>query len=467
MLDLDNPIVLTSGNRHDEPQCTDNDEARAQLCDIADYFLLHDREIVNRLDDSVVRVMAGEARLLRRARGYVPAPVRLPEGFGRAAPILAMGGELKNTFCLSQGGKALLSQHMGNLEEAAVLEDYRRNLDLYRVLFDHHPAAIAVDRHPDYFSTRIGRTMADNEGVPLIEVQHHHAHIAACMAEHGLAADASPVLGIALDGLGLGDDGSLWGGEFMLADYGGYRRLARFAPVPLPGGARAMREPWRNTFAHLSVALGWPSVEEAWGDLGIVRYLCTKPVDTLQAMLDKGLNSPPASSCGRLFDAVAAAVGICRDHASYEGQAAIELEAMATEHFRREGANAYPGAWIERDELAELGWAPLWQALLHDLRRAVDPAIIAARFHQSLVQSVAGAAVRFCARNGTESVVLTGGVFQNRLLLEGVCEKLSEAGLRVLIPGRIPANDGGLALGQAVVAEARLGRDSSPSTSRR
>jgi hydrogenase maturation protein HypF len=257
----------------------------------------------------------------------------------------------------------------------------------------------------------------------------------------------------------LGDDGSLWGGEFMLAGYGGYRRLARFAPVPLPGGACAMREPWRNTFAHLSIALGWQSVEDAYGDIEIVRYLCTKPVDTLQAMLDKGLNSPPASSCGRLFDAVAAAVGVCRDLASYEGQAAIELEALAAEHFRREGANAYPGAWIDRGKLAELSWAPLWKALLHDLCRAVDPAIIAARFHQSVAQSVAGAAVRLCARNGIESVVLTGGVFQNRLLLEGVREKLSEAGLQVLIPGRIPANDGGLALGQAVIAEARLSRD--------
>jgi hydrogenase maturation protein HypF len=459
MRDLDRPIVLTSGNRHHEPQCIANADARDRLRDIADYFLLHDREILKRLDDSVVRVMAGEARLLRRARGYAPAPVSLPAGFDRGGQILAMGGELKNTFCLTYRGKAVLSQHMGDLEEAAVLDDYRNNLGLYRALFDHDPVAIAVDRHPDYFSTRVGRRMAVDAGVPLIEVQHHHAHIAACMAEHGLPADAAPVLGIALDGLGFGDDGTLWGGEFMLAGYGSYRRLARFAPVPLLGGARAMHEPWRNAFAHLCVAFGWQSVLEDYGDVEIVRYLCTKPVDTLQAMFDRGLNSPSASSCGRLFDAVAAAVGVCRTHAGYEGQAAIELEALAVEHFRRESENAYPVAWVENGELAELGWAPFWKALLNDLRHAVDPAIIAARFHQTVVQSVADNAVRLCMRNGIGSVVLGGGVFQNRLLLEGIREAISKAGLRVLIPGQIPANDGGLALGQAVIAKARLGRD--------
>lgn len=456
MRDLRRPVVLTSGNRQDEPQCIGNAEARERLRAIADYFLLHDREILNRLDDSVARVAAGAPRLLRRARGYAPAPIRLPAGFGGAGPIVALGGELKNTFCLSRNGRAILSQHMGDLEDAAVLEDYRHNLELYRTLFDHRPVAVAVDRHPDYLSTQLGRRMAEGEGLALVEVQHHHAHIAATMAEHGLPADSPPVLGIALDGLGYGDDGELWGGEFLLADYRGYRRVARFTPVTLPGGARAMREPWRNTFAHLHAAFGWQDVNDAYGDLEIIHYLRAKPVPTLLTMLDKGLNSPPASSCGRLFDAAAAALGVCRDSASYEGQAAIELEALATPHFQHERGYAYATEWKPDGEPAEIGWVPLWRSLLEDLRAGIAPAIIAARFHQGLAQAVADGAHALCQRHGIAVAALGGGVFQNRLLLEGVSERLFQRGLRVLAPQKAPANDGGLALGQAVIAEAQL-----------
>ena len=337
MENLARPIVLTSGNRSDEPQCIANDEARERLAGIADYFLMHDRDIVNRLDDSVARVMAGKPRMLRRARGYAPTPLPLPPGFENAPAVLAMGAELKSTFCLLKDGQAIVSQHMGDLEEAATHADYRRNLELYRNLFRFEPQLVAVDAHPDYISTKWGRALAQENGLPAISVQHHHAHIAAALGECGVPISAPPVLGIALDGLGLSEDAELWGGEFLLADYRSCRRLARFAPAALIGGAKAMREPWRNTLAHLHTFLGWENVRARHAGLEVVQRLERKPVETCLRMMERGINSPSSSSAGRLFDAVAAALGLCFDAASYEGQAAIELEALA------EGAMAGAG----------------------------------------------------------------------------------------------------------------------------
>jgi len=444
------PIVLTSGNRSDEPQATDNQEARQRLRRIADYYLLHDRDIVNRLDDSVLRVADGAPRLLRRGRGYAPLPIQLPDDFSTGTNILAMGGELKNTFCLLQAGRAILSQHMGDLEDAATSRDYRHNLQLYRLLFDFRPAAIVVDRHPNYLSTQLGRAIAAEEGLPLLEVQHHHAHIAGCMAEHGLALDAGKVVGVALDGLGFGEDGTLWGGEFLLADYAGFERIAWFQPVPMLGGAQAVREPWRNTFAHLLTSLGWEQVAEEFADLDIVRFLDGKPLATLQTMAQRGLNSPPASSAGRLFDALAAAIGICRESAGFEGQPAIELEALAAEHFHQQADEAY--GFELKDGC--LSWAPLWSAVLQDLGQGVAPGIIAARFHQCVASAVAETAGRLCSHRGLPTVVLSGGVFQNALLLERASVLLRKQGLDVLAPIATPANDGGLSLGQAVVGMA-------------
>jgi hydrogenase maturation protein HypF len=455
MQDMMRPLVMTSGNRSDEPQAIDNEDARRRLEGIADYFLLHDRDIVNRLDDSVLRVAAGKPRFLRRARGYAPQPILLPEAFAEAGQILATGGELKNTFCLLKAGRAILSQHIGDLEDALTLGDYRHNLDLYRQLFDHRPACIAVDEHPDYLSTRLGREQAQAEGLQLVEVQHHHAHIAACLAEHAIPLDTRPVLGIVLDGLGFGEDGTFWGGEFLLADYVGFRRLARFRPIPMPGGSRAMREPWRNTWAHLSCAFGWEQLRDQYPELDIVRFLETRPLVTLQTMVDQGLNSPMASSCGRLFDAVAAAIGVCRESVSHEGQAAIELESLAAPGFREQARHGYPHE-VNEEEIRTLGWRRLWQALLEDIHREVTPATIAARFHQGLVRAIVETAVELCRRFGLDTVVLGGGVFQNRLLLEGVSESLKGAGFGVLAPVALPANDGGLSLGQAAVAAARM-----------
>jgi len=448
-------MVLTSGNRSDEPQCIGNREARERLRGIADYWLLHDREIANRLDDSVIRQAAGKPRLLRRARGYAPQPIKLPEGFLDAPPILAMGGELKNTFCLLKQGSAVVSQHIGDLEEAAALKDYARNLSSYRDLFDHRPELIAVDMHPDYLSTRLGRDQAQREGLRLMEIQHHHAHIASCMAERGLPLDTAPVLGVALDGLGYGEDGSLWGGELLLADYRGYRRLAHFHPVPMLGGNRAAREPWRSAYAHLAGSLGWEAVTTRYGHLDIVRCVSGKPIEILDRMLAQGLNSPPASSCGRLFDAVAATLGVCTEATSFEGQAAIELESLAARAWSEIGGQGYHAETTDRGGMLVLCWGRLWAALLEDLSAGVPSGVVAARFHRGLARLVEQTALDLCDREGVDRVVLSGGVFQNRLLLEGVGGSLRSAGLKVLIPETLPANDGGLSLGQAVIAAAQ------------
>ena len=254
---LDRPLVMTSGNLADEPQATDNEEARQRLAGVAAYALVHDREIVNRVDDSVARVMGGKPRLLRRARGFAPAPLALPPGFEAAPPLMAMGGELKATFCLVHDGEAILSQHEGDLENAETFDDYRRALKLYAELFDHRPVALIADPHPEYLSSKLARARAASEPIALIEAQHHHAHVAACLAENLISLDAAPMLGIVLDGLGWGDDGTIWGGEFLLADYRSYKRLGLFKPVAMLGGAQAAREPWRNLYAHLMAAIGW------------------------------------------------------------------------------------------------------------------------------------------------------------------------------------------------------------------
>jgi len=441
------PIVLTSGNRSDEPQTISNQDARQRLDQIADYYLLHDRDIVNRLDDSVLRLVDGEPRFFRRARGYAPQPILLPEDCAGADNILAMGAELKNSFCLLKEGRAILSQHMGDLEDAATYLDYRHNLQLYRQLFDFQPAVIAVDKHPSYLSTQLGKVIAAEEGVQIVEVQHHHAHIAACMAEHGLPLDSGKVLGVALDGLGFGEDETIWGGEFLLADYHSFERVAHFQPVPMLGGAQAIREPWRNTFAQLMYVSDWQQIAEDHADLDIIRFLKDKPLATLQTMAKRGLNSPLASSAGRLFDAVAGALGVCRESAGFEGQAAIELEALASIHFVQQADFAY-GFELKHGCLS---WAPLWSALLKDLGDGVSPGVIAARFHHCVASAVTETAGRLCSLYDLKTVVLSGGVFQNCLLLERTSYLLRDQGLNILSPIATPLNDGGLSLGQALI----------------
>jgi len=450
---LKRPIVLTSGNRSDEPQCTGNAEAHRRLKGIADFWLMHDRDIVNRLDDSVVHVADGAPVVLRRARGYAPEAIRLPVGFGDAPRILAMGAELKSTFCILRGGEAILSQHIGDLEDAATHADYRSALGLYRQLFAFAPDVVAVDRHPDYLSTQLGRSVAAGEKVELCEVQHHHAHVAACLAEHGIPLSEPPVLGIVLDGLGLGADDALWGGEFLGCDYRTCERLAHFAPVALVGGAKAIREPWRNAFAHIERFVGWNNVARRHATLEIVRRIEQRPVGVLRQMLESGINAPLSTSAGRLFDAVAATLGVTPDAISYEGQAAIELEVLAGRAAHDIGA----GYRVDFEEGAPgvVGWGSLWHALLDDLSVGTPREVIAARFHQGLADGLARLGIDLAQRHGFKRVVLSGGVMQNRLLLEGLAKALRASGLEVLTARRIPANDGGIALGQAVIAAAR------------
>jgi hydrogenase maturation protein HypF len=455
LADWQTPLVMTSGNRIEEPQCIDNREAAERLQPLADLFLLHDRAIVNRVDDSVARIMDQAPRVLRRARGYAPAPVRLPVGFEQAPMLLALGGELKNTFCLSKAGEAILSQHLGDLENLISYQDYLRNLTLYRDLFDHRPSALVADLHPNYRATHHARSLAAELAIPLMQVQHHHAHIAGVLAENGWPLDAERVLGVALDGSGYGSDGTLWGGEFLLADYRGFRRLGALRPVPLPGGTQAILQPWRNSFSQLETCLGWARVVSDWEDLEAVRWLKQQPLETLGKMMQTGLNSPRSSSCGRLFDAVAGLLAICREGISYEGQAAIELEAVALSAAQQDHPGYDFGLWVE-EGLQLLDPGRLWPALLDDLAAGVDRREIAWRFHQGLIRALADMASRLARAEGVETLALSGGVFQNRTLFEGLLEALRVAGFQVLTHRLVPPNDGGLSLGQIAIGAARV-----------
>ena len=450
MQELARPLVMTSGNRHNEPLVIDNEVARRQLSAIADYLLLHDRDIRRRVDDSVIRSIAGAPRMLRRARGYAPHTIALPAGFDHDAQVLAMGGQQKTTFCLIRQGRAILSPHIGDLGSVDTYRDYQRQLNDYQQLFAVQPTVVAVDRHPDYLSTRLGRQYAENFAASLHSVQHHHAHIAAVMVEHGLLPDTPPLLGIALDGSGYGDDGTVWGGEFLLADYRGFSRVARFQPVPMPGGSRSVREPWLNTYAHLASFLGWDSVVRKYPGLESIRFIRQQSLTVLQTMVERHVNSPLTSSAGRLFDAVAAFIGVRRQMISYEGQAAVELEALAVTAVPQRGDEAQGYGYRLADDCID--WTPLWSGLLDDAYRGVTARCMALRFHQTVIAAVSDMALRLCTQHRVDTVVLSGGVFQNRLLSEGVRHLLQYQGLNVLLPSKIPAHDGGIALGQAAIA---------------
>ncbi|WP_315785122.1 carbamoyltransferase HypF [Fischerella sp. JS2] len=455
---MNRPIVLTSANISDEPQCIDNDEVREKLSHIADYFLLHNREIVNRVDDSVVRVVGDQIQTIRRARGYAPVPIKLPPGFEQTPAILAMGGELKNTFCLLKDGQAILSQHLGDLENATTFTAYQNTLNLYLNLFEHKPEAIAIDKHPEYLSTKLGQELAFTNQIPIYSTQHHHAHIAACMAENHLPLNSSPVLGIALDGLGYGEDNTLWGGEFLLADYHQFQRLATFQPVAMIGGKQAIYQPWRNTYAQLISALSWEEVTNKYRNLEIIKFLQNQPLPLLSQLVLKKINSPLASSIGRLFDAVAAAIGICREECNYEGQAAMEMETLVDRNIlnKHEENQKYPFGINILDNIYCIDPSPMWKALLNDLQQQTSLRVIAAKFHISLAQAIGQMVTSLCQHHHIKTVVFSGGVFQNRILLEQLSKHLKNSGINILTHSLIPCNDGGLSLGQAVIAAAKL-----------
>ena len=463
------PIVLTSGNLSDEPQAITLEELAARFRSAdgigsgIDFVLDHDRPIARRVDDSVLRVMDDAPRLLRHARGFAPAPIALPPGFESAPRILAYGGELKNTFCLVRDGQAVLSPHVGDLENPATRADHRRALHDLQAFFAFAPELHACDAHPDYVSTQLAHEDAAHAGTTAIEVLHHHAHVAACLVDNGWPLDAGPVVGVALDGLGYGDGGELWGGEFAIADYRSFDRRGTFKPVALLGGEQAMKEPWRNTYAHLMAELGWPSFAMNYEMLDLHAFLSAQPRALLDGMLARRVNSPLASSCGRLFDAAAAAMGICREHVAYEGQGAVEMEALVDHDVLRDEAEdlGYPFG-IPRLKASHMPYVEplaMWTALLGDLVLQTPLPTMAARFHKGLarviVKMIDKVAHLHDADRPLRNVALSGGVFQNRVLLERVSVQLRAAGFTVLAHRSVPSNDGGLALGQAAIVAAR------------
>ncbi|MGH3722310.1 MAG: carbamoyltransferase HypF [Pseudonocardiaceae bacterium] len=427
--DTAGPIVLTSGNISDEPIAYQDDDARRRLRGIADAFLTHDRAIHMRTDDSVVRVFRGAELPVRRARGYAPEPLTLARPAPR--PILGCGAELKSTFCLARGRHAFLSHHIGDLENYETLRSFTEGITHFGRLFDVVPEVVAHDLHPEYLSTKYAVELAD---VELIGVQHHHAHIASCLADNGAAG---PVLGVAFDGLGYGTDGTLWGGEFLLADLAGFERLAHLVPVPMPGGTAAIRQPWRMAAAYL----GADAPAELAGRNA-------EHWDSVLAMIDRQVNAPLTSSAGRLFDAVAAILGI-RDSINYEGQAAVELEQRADLTER----GSYPAAVTEGPAL-HLHGADLVRAVVADQRAGVPTEAIATRFHHGVADAIVRVCLMLRETTGVGVAALSGGVFQNVLLLERTVAGLEHSGFRVLTHSRVPPNDGGISLGQVAIAAA-------------
>ncbi len=438
----DQPIVLvmTSANLSDEPIAYRDDDALERLSGIADLFLVHNRTILTRCDDSVTRIAAGGEQLFRRSRGYAPEPLALQYTFTQ--PILAYGGHLKNTFCLARGNQAFVSHHIGDLENIETLQSFREGIAHYQRLFDIVPAAIAYDLHPGYLATQEAQAAA----IPLkIGVQHHHAHIASVIVEHGLIG---PVIGIAADGTGYGLDGAIWGCEILIADLADFERAGHLAYIPLPGGDQAIRQPWRVAATYLAQVYG-----PTFLDLGIpfTQNLDTTRWGVLAQMIARNLNSPPTSSLGRLFDAIAALIGL-RSDVLYEGQAAIELEVLATQDARPYPFRLTDGAPFQ----IEVG--PMIEAIVADLRSTSDRASIAGRFHATIAAFLVAACQKVRAASGIERVALSGGVFQNRLLLESLFNLLTQDGFRVYAQRRVPTNDGGLSLGQAAVASERIAR---------
>lgn len=458
LADFDEPVVMTSGNLSTEPQIIDDAEASERLAGVADVFVRHDRPIAVRVDDSVVRTIGGRPSAIRRGRGFAPASLRLPDGFGGAKAVTAMGGDLKNAPCLLRPNRALLLQHVGDLEEPRTLDDCEALIRHSAELHGHRPEAVAVDLHPDHHATRLGRRIAREAGLPVVAVQHHHAHAASAMVENGIDPREGPILALVVDGTGLGEDGTVWGCELLAADYRGFERLGTLLPMALPGGDAAAREPWRCLVAAVLRSIGWDVFLARYGTLAVVERLRGRPVAAVAAMIRGGVNAPMASSAGRLFDAVGAALGVVTDAVAYEAEAAMRLEALAA---RAPAATPpYPFAieTVPDMGLPALSPAPMWRRLFDDLAGGMPASQVAARFHVGFAAGLAGL-VRSVAPDGLggeRRILLSGGVAQNRVFTEHLIACLEADGFRVLTHSAVPANDGGLALGQAAVAAARL-----------
>jgi hydrogenase maturation protein HypF len=451
---LGKPVVATSGNLTDEPICTNENEAVRRFAGIADLFLVHNRPIVRHADDSIVRVILGRELVVRRARGYAPLPVHLKDDL---PPLLAVGGHLKNTIAVSIGRNVFISQHLGDLETAESVSAFERTIRDFHALYEVRPQGVACDLHPDYYSTRWARKWADENGLPLVQVQHHYAHILSAMAENELDGE---VLGVSWDGTGYGLDSTVWGGEFLACSREGFRRLAHLRTFRLPGGDRAIIEPRRVALGLLYELLGHAAFER--DDLAPVRAFSDSELRVILRMLERGINAPVTSSAGRLFDAVAAIVDI-RQRMTFEGQAAMALEFAAGEV----GNEPYPFAVVDGaagvGSAAEMGhperavivdWGPMIEAILRDIGAGEQVSRLSARFHETLAHMIQEVA----RRAAIPRVVLSGGCFQNARLTERVSEVLTGAGFAVYTHQRVPPNDGGIALGQIVAAARRVNR---------
>ncbi len=428
-------LVMTSGNLSEEPIVTSNSEALSRLAHIADAFLVHNRRIHMRVDDSVVRVFHGKERALRRSRGYVPSVIDLGEP---VAEILACGPELKNTFCVTCRRHAILSQHIGDLENFETLEFFQETIANLKKLFRVDPKFIAYDLHPRYLSTQYAM---EQSGIQTVGVQHHHAHIASCMAENGLK---EKVIGVAFDGTGYGTDGQIWGGEFLVGDFEGFERRAHLRYVPLAGGDAAIRQPWRSALSYLRDTYG----NELPDGLPVLRDVAEKDRQLVWIMLEQGINTVATSSCGRLFDAVASILGL-RQEVNFEAQAAIDLEIAA-----RQGTGGVYPFQIEFAELWQIDVRPMIESIVNEMQQGVDSGVIAARFHNTLAEIIAQVCRKLRAGGGPSKVCLSGGTFQNIFLLQRTLSALGELGFDVYLHAKVPPNDGGISLGQALIANA-------------
>ena len=437
-------LVMTSGNLSEEPIVSRNEDAWPRLKGLADYVLLHNREIQTRVDDSVVRSFEGREYPVRRSRGFAPDPVDL--GIP-VREILACGGELKNTLCLTKDRYAILSPHVGDLENLETMEFFREAMGHLKRFFRVSPEAVAHDLHPNYLSTRFA---LEESGLPAIGVQHHHAHIASCMADNGLDLwkPGGPVIGVALDGTGYGTDGKTWGGEFLVCDYAGFERRGHLRYVPLAGGDAAIRQPWRSALAYLMDAFGSNAFELP---LPLLRDIDSRQLRFVEKMIERRIQTIETSSCGRLFDAVASILGV-RHQTTYEGQAAIELEAMASS-----AEGAYPFT-LAGDATFEIDLRSTVEAMVKEYRSGVSVADVSAKFHRTVACVVRDACIRIRDLDGLNRVCLSGGVFQNLRLLRHTVDELRAQRFEVFVHHRVPANDGGISLGQAVVANAILQR---------
>lgn len=435
------PLVMTSGNISEEPIAKDNDEAVKRLSGIADYFLVHNRDIYARYDDSVTMVERDVPQIVRRARGYAPYPIHL--GFN-SQEILACGAEEKNTFCLARDEYAFVSQHIGDMENMETMENFENTIDLYQRLFRVEPKIITHDLHPEYLSTKYAKDLAARSNdITLIPVQHHHAHIVSCMADNRID---TPVIGVTFDGTGYGIDGNIWGGEFMVADYRGFTRMGQLEYLPLPSGAQAIKKPYRTAIGYLMSLLGESALKL---DLPYLKQVDKVEMGIIRKQIEQKVNSPLTSSCGRLFDAVSALIGV-RSEIDYEAQAAIELEMLAGDEPDETGS--YPLPTIKQSGSSIVKLKDLLSAVIYDLQRGISPATIAARFHNSLALLTAELCQLISGETDITRVALSGGVFQNRLLLRKAVSLLEDKKFQVLTHRQVPTNDGGISLGQAVIA---------------